>query len=85
MLSVQVWARHPAVMEEASPGQLPEGRRSRTEALKQGSVGTARQPGTAQEDQPEVLLLDPCWASTISRALTLATQIPYKEKVAVMQ
>lgn len=71
-------------MEEASPGQLPE-RRTRTEALKQGGAGTARQPGTAQEDQPEVLLLDPCRASTTSRALIPATQIPSKEKVAVMQ
>lgn len=54
-------------MEGAKPGQLPEGRRTRAEALKQGGAGIARQSVTSQEDQPKVLLLGPCLASTSSR------------------
>lgn len=78
-------ARHPAVMEGAKPGQLPEGRRNRAKALKQGGAGIARQSVTSQEDQPKVLLLGPCLASTSSRIPIPATQIPYRETVAVMQ
>lgn len=73
MLSAQVWARRPALMEEARPGQLPEGRRTRAEALKQGGAGTAR--------QPKVLLLGPCLASTTGKTLISATQIPCREKM----
>lgn len=73
MLSAQVWARHPAVMEEARPGQLPEGRRTRAESLKQGGAGTA--------SQPKVLLLGPCLASTTGKTLISATHIPHREKM----
>lgn len=85
VLSVQVWTRHPAAMEEARPGQLPEGRRTRAEALKQGSAGTAQQPVTAQELQPKVLLLGACLASNTGRIQIPATRIPYREKMAAMQ